>query len=393
VLSGVLAAALVVGVQLVQDLAFGVTTAVPTLLVVPAVGGLLVGLLTRYWVPEAAGGGVTQVMTGIALQGGRMRPVVALGKLITSALSLGTGASGGREGPIVQIGGAVGSTLGRLLALSEDDMPTLIAAGAGAGIAASFNAPLSGIFFAIEIVVGGFRIHSLQTIVLTCVLASVTARELIGSAITYQFERAPRFTDPRELPLYVLLGLAAVVAGLAYSRGEHLVAERVARWRLWSPLGPAAGLLLVLAVAKVVATCLSIGTGNSVGSFAPAVFIGAALGVAFGHVAQLLLPGGEGIQPGGFALVGMAALLGSSVRAPLTGILLAFELTNDYGMVLPLMLATGVATFVADRVDADSIYTLPLRRRGIVYAEPGGRGHPADRAGRRGHDHRRLGPC
>jgi CIC family chloride channel protein len=177
VLSGVLAAALVVGVQLVQDLAFGVTPAVPTLLVVPAVGGLLVGLLTRYWVPEAAGGGVTQVMTAIALQGGRMRPVVALGKLITSALSLGTGASGGREGPIVQIGGAVGSTLGRLLALSEDDMRTLIAAGAGAGIAASFNAPLSGIFFAIEIVVGGFRIHSLQTIVLTCVLASVTARE------------------------------------------------------------------------------------------------------------------------------------------------------------------------------------------------------------------------
>lgn len=348
-----------------------------------------------------------------------MRAVVAPAKLLASAISIGTGASGGREGPIVQIGGGIGSTAGRLFGLDEERTRTLIAAGAGAGIAASFNAPLSGIFFAIEIVVGGFRVRSLQAIVLTCVLASVTAREVVGAGITYRFDHPPRFTDPRELPLYVLLGLAAVVAGIAYARGEALVARLAGAWRVWPPLKPAtgalgvvgvlalvlpevlgsgdhlpatldtvvepveeilnggfgtgfaaAGFLLLLAAGKTVATCLSIGTGNSVGSFAPALFIGAALGGAFGSVAQVVLPGGTTIQPGAFALVGAAAVLGSAVRAPLTGILLAFELTNDYGMVLPLMLATGISTYVADRLDPDSIYTRPLRERGIVYAEP-----------------------
>lgn len=417
IVTGLLAVVLIAAILAVQSMVFGVIKPVPTLLLVPALGGLLVGIATHRWWPEAAGGGVTQVMTAIALHGGRMRPVVALGKLLTSAVSIGTGASGGREGPIVQIGGAVGSAFGRLFAVGEDRMRTLIAAGAGAGIAASFNAPLSGTFFAIEIIIGGFRVRSLQTVVVTCVAASVTARELVGSSITYQLARPPAFGDARELPFYVLLGLAAAVAGVAFIRAEHAVVERAARLRLWPPLRTAlgaggvgiialalpvvlgtgdhlpravssvaepvqemlaggfgdgwqaAGFLLLVGAAKLVATALAVGTGSSVGSFAPAIFIGAALGGAFGHAAQALL-GASPVDAGAFALVGMAAVLGSSVRAPLTGILLAFELTNDYQMVLPLMLATGLATFVADRLEGESLYTLPLARRGIVYAEP-----------------------
>jgi CIC family chloride channel protein len=417
VVTGVLAVVLIRLIFAVQALAFGALPPVPTLLVVPALGGLLVGLATTYWLPEVAGGGVTSVMTSIALHGGRMRPWVAPGKLVASAVNIGTGASGGREGPIVQIGASVASSVGRVFALDEDRMRTLIAAGAAAGIAASFNAPLAGTFFALEILIGGFRLRSLQTVVVACVAASVTARELLGAAITYQLPRPPGFRDVREIPFYVLLGLAAVVVGVAFIRLEHVVADFAERVRVWRPLRPAlgalavgvialafplvlgtgdhlprsvtsltepievllqgglgggwraVGFLLALVAAKLAATALSIGTGNSVGSFAPAVFLGAALGGGFGHATSALL-GASPVEPGAFALVGVAAVLGAAVRAPLTGILLAFELTNDYQMVLPLMLATGIATFAAERLERDSLYTLPLTRRGIVYAEP-----------------------
>ncbi|HVL99371.1 MAG TPA: chloride channel protein [Egibacteraceae bacterium] len=414
--TGLLAVALIELVRAVQAVAF----AGPDRLVVvlaPTLGGLLVGVLITYWVPEARGAGVSQVMTAIALHGGRMRPVLALGKLLTSGLALGTGASGGREGPIVQIGGAVGSTAGRLLNLNEEQKRAVIAAGAGAGIAASFNAPIGGMLFALEVIIGGFRARYLQVIVVACVVASVTARTIVGPELIYS---PPPFTlaDPRELLLYAVLGLTASGVGVALVRGEAIVTVVAERARVWPPLRTAAGglgvglialavpevlgtgdhlppvlgvvtdpiagmlagevggtglsaagVLLVLLVAKLAATALTLGTGSSAGSFAPAVFIGAALGGAYGHVTAAVLPGAA-VAPGAFALAGMAAVVGASTRAPLTAILLAFELTGDYGLVLPLMLATGIATFLADRLDRESAYTLPLTRRGIVYAEP-----------------------
>lgn len=414
--TGVLAVALIQGIRWVQSIAFGNSAAWPVVLIAPFVGGLVVGLLALR-LPEVAGGGVTPVMTAIALHAGRMRPLVAPVKLVASTLSLGTGASGGREGPIVQIGGSIASTLGGWLHLDDERMRTLIAAGAGAGIAASFNAPLTGIFFAIEIIIGGFRIQSLQTVVVTCVVASVTARQLVGSSITYRLSDPPGFSDPRELLLYAALGLAAAVLGVAFARGEQLVAHLARRVRLWPPLRTAAGALLVgviilvvpevfgtgdhlpagiggvaepveglleggfgegytaaaytaaLLFGKLVATCLAVGTGSSVGSFAPALFLGGALGATVSHLGEGLT-GASPTDVGGLALVGAAAVLAASARAPLTAILLAFELTNDYAMVLPLMLATGIAMLVSERLDADSIYTLALRERGIVYAEP-----------------------
>jgi chloride channel protein, CIC family len=416
--TGLFAVALIDVLRGVQQLAFGGVGSSLLVPVVTTAGGLVVGLLVTYWLPECRGGGVTQVMESIALQGGRMRARVAIGKLVTTALSLGTGASGGREGPIVQIGGSVGSTLGRMFALSEEQKRALIAAGAAAGIAASFNAPIGGMLFAVEIIIGGFRLRYLQVIVVSSVVASVTARQIVGEGLIYN---PPPYSlgDPIELGFYALVGLAAVGLGLALSRGAHLATALFGRLRVWPPLRTAiaglllglvamalpevlgtgealpdlpgatttepigdmlagtfggvglaaAGFLLLLAGAKLLATLVSLGGGYSIGPIAPGIFVGAAMGGAIGHIAQVLLPDAT-IQPGALALAGMAAVMGSSNRAPLTAIIIAFELTGDYAMVVPLMLSVGIATVIADRIDPASIYTLPLRRRGVVYGEP-----------------------
>lgn len=425
--TGLLAVALIEVIARVQGLAFGASLPdAVAVLVMPAAGGLVVGVILHRWVPEAGGSGGSQVMTAIALHGGRMRGLVAIVKVLTAGIGLGTGSSGGRESPIVHIGGVVGSVAGRLTALTDDQRRALIAAGAGGGIAASFNAPIAGMLFALEVIMGGFRARSLQVVVIACVVASVVAREIVGDALTYN---PPPFRLSGlgdlglagvigEFALYGLLGLAAVAVGIAFIRGElaiHRVSERLP---LWPPLRVALGGLavgaialavpevlgtgdhlppvlgvtrepmaemlsgtfggsgrdavvaaLVLLLAKLVATSTSLGSGSTVGSFGPALFMGAALGSAFGHLAAELLPTG-GVQPGAFALVGAAAALGATYRAPLTAILIAFELTGDYGLVLPLMFATGIATFLADRVQPGSIATLPLLRRGIVYGEP-----------------------
>lgn len=419
--TGLFAVALIQLVHFVQRLSFGQTPGPLTIIAVTTIGGLLVGLIVTYVVPEARGGGVTQVMESIALRSGRMRPRVAPGKLLTSGLSIGVGASGGREAPIVQIGGALGSLLGRVAALSEDRKRELIAAGAAGGIAASFNAPIGGMLFAIEVILGGFKLRYLQVIVLASVVASVTARELVGEALIYN-PPPYRLGSPAELLLYGVLGIAAAGVGWALSRGEHLATQLFERVKVWPPLRTAfggllvgsfalmvpeilgtgddlppvsgavtepiarlldgrfaeqfglvgltaAGFLLVVLALKLVATCVSIGSGFAVGSFGPAFFLGAALGGAIGHTAATLFPDIT-VQPGALAVAGMAAVLGAAARAPLTGIIIAFELTGDYGMVLPLMLAAGIATLVADRLDRDSIYTLPLRHKGIVYSEP-----------------------
>jgi chloride channel protein, CIC family len=415
--TGLLAVVLIEAIGLVQSLAWGSSPARWMVLVVPTAGGLVVGLLTTTIVPEARGAGVGEVMRSIALHGGRMRPHVALGKLGTTAVSIGTGASGGREGPIVQIGGGVGSSLGRLFALDEDQKRALIAAGAGAGIAASFNAPIGGMLFALEVILGGFKARYLQVLVVASVVASVTAREIVGPGLIYT-PPPYRLEAPVELAFYLLIGVLAALVAVAFIRGELAFTDLVERIRLWPPaltalgglfvgvlalglpevlgtgdhLPPVAGvetdpiasmlagqlggtglgavgLLLLLLAAKLVATVVAIGTGSSVGSFAPSIFLGAALGNAVGHLALLLMPGAP-IRPGALALAGMAGVLGASSRAPLTAILITFELTGDYGMVLPLMFSVGIAMVLADRLAQGSLYTLPLLRSGIVYAEP-----------------------
>ena len=406
--TGLLAVALFQLIGLVQRVSYGTSPPSWSVLLLPALGGLLVGLVTWRLVPEARGSGISPVMEALALRGGRIRGRVIVGKLLASAVALGTGNSGGREGPIVQIGGATGSLLGRAADLPEDRLRSLIAAGAAGGIAASFNAPIGAMMFALEVIIGGFALRHLQTVVISAVIASVTARQLIGEGLVYS---APAYTlgEPWELGLYAVLGLAAVAVGLTFVRAIA-TAERLGERLAWPmPLRTAAGglvvgliaiavpevlgtgdslpplagvvrepievmlrggfapqFLLVLLVAKLIATVASVGTGNATGSFGPLIFLGAALGAAFGQAAAMILPD-AGIQPGAFALVGTAGVVAAAGRAPLTGVLLVFELTGSYDMVLPLMLSTGIATIVADRLHPASLYTEPLERRGISY--------------------------
>jgi CIC family chloride channel protein len=415
VITGLLASALIGVIALVRGFAFGTSVSWPLLLIVPAAGGLVVGLLVTYLLPESSGSGVIQVMATISTRGGRFRARVPFGGILATGIALGTGASGGREGPIVLIGGGVGSLVGRMFAVGEDRMRTLVAAGAAAGIGASFNAPIGGMLFAIELLIGRFRSSALQSVVVASVVGSVTAREIIGPEIIYEPAVRHTLTDWRELLLYAVLGFAAALFGLAFLYGDDVAKRAFARLSVWPPLKvaigglgvglvalavpevigtgdnlppinglrnpiqamldgdvgtgyAAGGFLVLLAVAKLVATCLSTGSGNAVGTFAPAIFCGAALGGAVGHVAHALLPD-AGVQPGAFALVGMAAVFAAAARAPLTAIVIAFELTGGYELVLPLMLAAGLSTFLADKLQPESVYTWPLRKRGIVYAE------------------------
>lgn len=418
--TGLMAVALIELSVVVQSVAFGGDPGRLRIVLVPAIGGLVVGALCRWWMPSARGGGITDVLETVAIRGGRMRPDLAPAKLLASAMSIGVGASGGREAPVVQIAASVASTAGRLLALSEEQKRALIAAAAAAGIGAVFNAPIGGMLFSIEVIVGRFRLRYLHTIVVASVVASVTARELLGDELVFG---APAYGlgEPVELALYALVGLVAVPVGLGLGRGEYEVTRFVDRLPIhpvWATglggllvglialvlpevlgtgehLPPiagvrepvaailqgelaaafgatgiaAAGLLAAVAVAKMAATLISIGTGFAVGSFGPAFFLGAATGGAVGHLAAAVAPGAA-VPPGALALVGMAAALAVSARAPLAGVLIVFELTGDYGLVLPLMLAVGLAMVLGEWIDPVAPHLLPLHARGIVYGEP-----------------------
>ncbi len=416
--TGLLAAALIEVTDLVSHYAFPLAADgfIPSwaIVVVPAIGAAIAGLFIMR-VPEVGGSGVVTVMRSIALRGGRFTAEVPPAGVMATGIALGTGSSGGREAPIALIGGSMGSLFGRLFVVGEERMRSLVAAGVAAGIGASFNAPIGGMIFAVEFIVGGFRTRSsVQTVVVSSVVGSTVARVIIGPDITFRPDVVHTLEDPRELLLYALLGFVAVGASVAFVRTEGVAVRAFAR--IAAPLPVRLGLaglgvglialmvpevlgagehlpeirglrepivallngegaddlnalpmLLSLLGAKMLATALSAGSGNAVGTFAPTLFMGAALGSAFGVVAQAIFPGTE---PGAFALVGMAAMFAATARGPLTATILAFEITGDYGMILPLMLATGVATIVADRLKTDGSYLASLRREGIVYSEP-----------------------
>lgn len=418
-LTGVVAWLLITGVHLVADLAFSDPVARWQIVVVPTLGGLVVGLLVWKVVPEVSGGGVVTTMEAMAIQRGRLRKRVPLAGVAATSVALGTGASGGREGPIVLFGGAVGSWVAQLGRMDEDRTRSLVAAGVAAGIAASFNAPIGGMLFAIELLLGGLRrAGSLQTIVVAAVVSSVTARQLVGPGLPlFAPASGARLGDPTELLVYALLGLLALLVAAGFRTGEDLAGRVFARVRVrfGIPLSVALGglvvgltallvpevlgegadlpnitgasrepiramldgllgsgwpvalTLLILLVAKLFASVVSIGSGSAVGTLAPSLFTGAALGGAVGAVAVEVL---DVRSATGFALVGMAAVFAAVVRAPLTAIILVFELSGDYELVLPLMLAVGIATFGADRLGWRSIYVEGLRRRGVTLDRP-----------------------
>jgi chloride channel protein, CIC family len=365
---------------------------------VPVIGGLLYGPLIQRFAREARGHGVPEVMLAVAEQGGRIRPRVAVVKSLASAICLGSGGSVGREGPIVQIGSALGSAIGQLLRVDEISLRLLVACGAAGGISATFNAPIAGVFFALELILRDFEVRSFGSVVLASVTADVISRAAFGSG---SFLPLPDFqiVSLWEYPLYALLGLAAAIVGMGFTRTLYATEDLIDR--LWGRqpewLRPAVGgvalgllllalpqlygvgyapleqamagndtlvLLLVLLVGKLVATSLTIGIGGSGGVFAPSLFMGGMLGTAFGMVANVVAP--NLVAPAGaYGLVGMGAVFAAAAHAPITAVLIIFELTGDYRIILPMMFAIALAAGVSNILTSDTIYTLKLRRRGI----------------------------
>jgi chloride channel protein, CIC family len=363
----------------------------------PVVAGLLYGPLVYFFAREARGHGVPEVMYAVARRGGRIAPQVAAVKALASALCIGGGGSVGREGPIVQIGSALGSTVGRVMRAPEARMRVLVACGAAGGIAATFNAPLAGVFFAMELILRNFTAESFGMVVLSSVTASVIGRAAFGNAA---FLQLPAFTVQHSVDylLFAALGVVAGVVGVAFTRVLYWIEDACDRvWRGPEWARPAAGgvvlgalllvlpqmygvgypvlargvtgsyalwFLLVLLVGKMVATSLTIGIGGSGGVFAPSLFIGAMLGGIYGGVLHLAIPGLAG-PVGAYGLIGMGAVFAGAARAPITAVIIMFELTGEYTIILPLMAAIVLATGVSHLLASDTIYTLKLRRRGI----------------------------
>jgi CIC family chloride channel protein len=371
-----------------------------SLLLLPALGGLLVGPFAFRLAHETRGPGVAEILLAVETRAGRIHPRTAVTKSIATALTIGSGGSAGKEGPIAQIGASVGSAVGQALRLSPDTVTLLLAAGAAAGVAATFNAPIAGVFFALEVILRSFNTRNFSVVVLAAVIATVTSVALSGGDPFVDVPAYP-LEHPAEVPLYAVLGVIAGVVGVGFMRGLYGTEERFARLPLPRLLLPAlggllvgalalwddgvlglgdevlesallgetpAGALLLLVVLKLVATSITIGSGGSGGAFGPSLLMGAALGGAFGELMHRLLPS-IAVTPEAYATVGMGALFAGMARAPITSMLILFELTRDYDLILPLMTAVVAATVVSQLLVPWSIYTFKLERSGVHVEE------------------------
>jgi CIC family chloride channel protein len=366
------------------------------------VGMLISWTLDRIWGPGVSGGGVTETMVGLSLRGGYLATRTIGPKIAATAATLGFGGSAGREGPVVQIGATIGSSFGRYTRFGEDQVRSLVAAGAAAGIGASFNAPIAGMLFAMEVILGNFALRHLNAVVVASVAAAVTTRELVGEE---RILTAPSHSlgHPAELVLYGILGVVAAVIGVLFLRAVARTEAMAERYS--GPLVPiVSGLLvgglivtepavfgtgqevlaeilrleftanrlwigfLAIALVKIVAAAVTHTGGGSGGTMMPSLFIGGSIGAALALLLQPVWTVSE-LNIGAFAVVGMAATFAATGRAPLTSILIVFEITGDYNLVLPLMLAAASATFLVERFYPDSVYTIPLRRKGIVLTQ------------------------
>jgi len=364
--------------------------------IIPAAGGLVAGPLIFYFAREAKGHGVPEVMDAVARKGGLIRPRVAAVKALASAFCIGSGGSAGREGPIIQIGSAIGSTIGQIFKMSGNRVKILVGCGAAAGISAVFNAPIAGIIFSLEIILGDFAVRTFAPVLLSSVIASVISRTFLGNHPA--FEVPPyELISAWEIPLYAALGVVCGGISVMFTRALAWSESFFDNLKLPELVKPAIGglflgiigvffpqvfadgystihlalygkmafwLMFILVLLKICATSLTLGSGNSGGIFAPSLFMGAMIGGAFGALAHTYFPTFTG-HTGAYALVGMAALVGGTTHAPITAILIIFEMTSDYRIILPLMVAVAFSTLVARHLFDYSIYTVKLAARGI----------------------------
>jgi CIC family chloride channel protein len=367
---------------------------------VPAIGGLIVGPLVYFFAREAKGHGVPEVMEAVALKGGVIRKRVVVVKSLASAISISTGGSVGREGPIVQIGSAIGSVLGQFMKVSGDRMRTLVGCGAAAGIAATFNAPIAGSMFALEVILGDFGLATFSPIVISSVVATAVSRAYLGDTPAF-IVPVYELVSAWELPMYLVLGIFCAVVGVFFTKILYRIEDLfdgikfpeylkglvgglilgVASLVFPQILGVGYGaidmalmqqmawwLLAVLVVVKILATSVTIGSGGSGGIFAPSLFLGAMAGGFFGILVHQLFPNITA-SPGAYSIVGMGALVSATTHGPLAAILILFEMTGSYKIILPVMLACIIATIASGQLLRDSIYTLKLARRGVDIKE------------------------
>ncbi len=376
---------------------------------VPVVGALIVIFLVKNFAPEAKGHGVPEVMDAIYYGKGVIRPVVAVVKSVASALSIGTGGSVGREGPIVQISAAFASWLGRLVNVSRWQRATLVAAGGGAGIAATFNTPIGGVLFAVEVLLHEVSVRTLTPVALATATATYVGQRLFGSAPAFVVPAVRASVTVAVFPAYILLGalmgLVAVVFIRALYGAEDLFERFIPRHDYlrhasgmfavgvtiellmvfrghyfvegvgYSTIADVLagemrgiGWLVALFVLKLATTCSTLGSGGSGGVFSPSLFMGATLGAAFGVMLHALFPSVP-FDTTAFALAGMAGLVAGATGAALTAIVMIFEMTLDYSVVLPMALTVAVSHGARRLLLAQNIYTMKLARRGHYMPE------------------------
>lgn len=385
----------------------------PFVILIPVVGAFGVVFLVKNFAPEAKGHGVPEVIDAVYNHKGVIRPIVSLVKALASALSIGSGASIGREGPIIQIGSSFGSTIGQLLNLAVWQRITLIAAGAGGGIAATFNTPVGGLLFAVEIVMHEISVRTLVPVVTATATATYVGRVFFGDHPSFSVPRLEtlyfRAANPEVLLAYILLGAitglaaavfiysvygmetffderlkasyyvkhasAMLIVGLLmygfFAGAGHYYVEGVGYSTIQDILTGTAFpiyFLVLLFAGKLLATSLTLGSGGSGGVFSPSLFLGATIGAAYGALLHRFFPS-LGVSVPAFAVVAMAGVVGGSTGAAMASIVMIFEMTLDYTVILPLTLTVAVSYAVRRRLVSDSIYTRKLDLRGAPVPE------------------------
>ncbi len=359
-------------------------------------GGLVVGLIVEYGLPGRRVHGVADVIEASALRDGRMELRTGLGAAVVSALSLGVGASTGREGPVVHLGACLSAAVARRLRLGRAHSRTLLGCGVAAAVAASFNVPIAGVFFAHEVIVGHYALGAFAPVVIASVAGTMVSRAYFGDFPAFVI-RAHEIASVLEFPAFALLGVASAVVAVLFMRSVGVVERVVVRLAVPRWARPACGglvvgaiaafyphvlgvgyaatdlalnealalsVLVALLVAKTAATAISLGCGYGGGVFSPSLFLGAMLGGAYGIVATSVFPELSSGH-GAYTVVGMGAVAGAVLGAPISTILIVFEMTGDYALTVAVMIATVVASVLTHNLFGPSYFAWQLAQRGL----------------------------
>ena len=383
------------------------------LVVMPMLGGTVVGYITSRISPESKGHGIPEIIDVVATKGGNFRMRVPFAKMIASSITLGTGGSAGREGPIAQISGGFGSVLGQLLHLTPEEKKDLIISGVAAGIAATFNTPIGGILFAIEIIRRDHQSSPLLPLILSSVVGTAIGIFFLGSKPSFIFPAYVGYKTPLNIPIFVIIGVIIGLISILWIRGFYFIEDlfnkipsspiliaafggllvviiQLILWSqklpliFWVPIGSDIGVdaigainqifaenmglsaVIILFILGFLLTSITLGSGGSGGIFAPTLFLGVMLGAIIGHTLEMF-----GLLTFDFALlvvIGMAAMFAGSARAPFTSIIMTAEMVGDFTIIIPLMFAVTASYLTSRTLFEDDIFILKLKRRGVLFS-------------------------